>query len=318
MAGKKKIDPVSEAALEAVNMERRKTDLAKQDQAEREQRLAECHQVIGRIQATKMFIKFGNVSELMWMKDIKNSGLYRELPGLETWERFCQSVGYTARHINEQLENLEVLGADFLETVSDLRVGYRDLRKLRQLTHEGALQIEEGILVIGGEEIPLDADHREDLQAALERVIDAKDQLLQEKDINLRTKERLIADKQKLVERQAKDLARYEGEAERKGLSADEEGFIKRCNADRVIIDGLFAQYDPDHNPLPEGASIRMKAALMETLGYFKRVTEAAFDTAGDLYGDPELDGNGWVPPHLRATSDFLAAARKPKNDRED
>ncbi|MBE0598316.1 MAG: hypothetical protein IH614_13695 [Desulfuromonadales bacterium] len=312
---KERIEDATAAAWEAEEMTRRQGEIARQEQEDKEHQIAQCHQAIGRIQAAKMFAKFGNVSELMWVNDVKETKIYKDVPGLETWERFCNSLGYTAKHIDDQLKNLNTFGAAFLETVSDLRVGHRELRKLRQLTHDGAIEIDAETIQIGDERILL-AD-KEELQDALERLIEAKDALLQEKEINLRTKERLIQDKQKLVERQARDLARYEGEAEKKGLSADEEAFIKQCTTARVTIDGLFSRFDPDCNPLPENATARMKAALMETLGYFKRVADATYDTAGDLYGDPELDGNGWVQPNLRAASELLAQERQKKTGQE-
>ncbi len=297
--GKAEVEIVDE--IYKTGRERAEAELAeiKSVQADREKRIAQAHQFIGRIQAAKMFTKFGNVSELMWIKDVKESELYRYLPGVETWEKFCNTLGYTSRHINEQLNNLQAFGADFMETVSDLRVGYRDLRKLRQLTHDGTICIADNLVKIGDESIPLDPDHRDDLQAALEQVVDAKNQVISEKDLTIKTKDRLLADKQKLIERQEKDLARYEVEAEKKGLTAEENKVIQECRNACTIIDGFLSKFDPERNPLPNNPTPRMKAALMETLGYFKRVVIASFDTAADLYGDPELDDD-WIPPHLR------------------
>jgi len=308
------VETASEAAMEVVQAEQSRETLAQQEQVKRERLIAEYHQAVGQIKTANMFAEFASISSLVWIQQMRETKAYRELG---TWESFCESIGFTRQHVEDQLKNLAFLGEKFLQTVCGLGVGYRELRKLRQLTHEGTVCVEDNAVTIGDECIPLDAEHREDLQAALERVIDAKDALLQEKDINLRTKERLIQDKQKLIERQAKDLARYEGEAEKKGLSADEEAFIKQCTTARVTIDGFFAKFDPDCNPLPENATPRMKAALMETLGYFKRVIDATYDTAGDLYGDAELDGNGWVQPNLRAAGEFLASARQKKTGQE-
>ena len=302
-------DHATEAAQEMVNMERRLDELGRQEQAEREQRIAECHEVIGRIQGVQMLVKFGDVTNLVWLKEVKDKKIYKDLPNVGTWENFCKYIGLDRHTVDQNLLNLAVFGEDFLETVTKMKVGYRDLRKLRQLTHEGCVQIEDNLVLIGGESIPLDADHREDLQAALERVIDTKEALLAEKDANLKTKERLLKSKQELIERQAKDLARYEGEAEAKGLGADEDAFIKKCDAARVTIDGFLSKFDPEINPLPIDATLRMKAALMETLGYFMRVIRATYDTAGDLYGDAEMDSDGWVQPNLRESE--LGAALK-------
>jgi hypothetical protein len=310
----KQLDPVSEAVMEVVEVERKQVEIARNEQSDKERRIAECHQFIGRIQAVDMVGKLATVSTLMWLKDVKGSKLYRDLPGIETWDKFCDSLGKSRRLIDEQLLNLEAFGVDFLETVSSLRVGYREMKKLRQLTHEGALQVEDGILVIGDEEIPLDADHREDLQAAMARLLDAKEQVIQEKAATIRTKERLLESKEQLIHRQEKALAVYENQAQAKGLTADEDAYIQKCTNARTTIDGFLMQFDPDRNPLPDDATPRMKAALMETLGYFRRAIVAAHDTAGDIYGDAEMDSPGWVQPNLRdvaeSLGDSLADAR--------
>jgi hypothetical protein len=298
---RRKTQDIDTATAEmVVAEERQREELVRTEQVDRERRIAECHQVIGRIQGAKMVADFGNVAGLVWLKEIRETKLYRDLPGVGTWEKFCETVGISRRKIEEDLLNLETFGAEFLGNVAGFRVGYRDLKKLRQLTHEGAVCIEDDMVTIGGETIPLDVDHRDDLQAALERVIDAKDQLLQEKDATVRTKDKLLQAKEDLLRRQEKELSRYEKEAEKAGLTPAEDAFLKQCGAARTTIDGFLLKFDPDRNPLPEDATPRMKAALMETLGYFRRAIVATYDTAGDLYGDAELDGSGWIPPNLR------------------
>lgn len=293
-------DEASEAATEVVEMERAREVNGVNEQAERERRIAQCHEMIGRIQGFNIVGKLTTVGTLVWLKEIKESKVYRDLPNIGTWENFCSYLGFSRQKIDEDLTNLQTFGEEFLTTVGSFSLGYRELRKLRQLTHEGALQVEDGVLVVGDEAIPLDVDHREDLQAAMERLLDAKDAVIREKDATLRANEKLIQAKQDLIRRQEKDLARYEGDAAAKGLTAEEDAFIQQCSNARTTIDGFLLKFDPDRNPLPDDATPRMKAALMETLGYFRRAIVAAHDTAGDLYGDAELDSPGWVQPNLR------------------
>ncbi len=312
MAGRKKMDPISEAAMEAVVMERQQGELRIQEQAMRERRIAEYYQAIGQVKTANMFAEFASVSALVWIQQMRESKAYKDIG---TWESFCESIGYSRQHIEDQLKSLTVLGEKFLQTVCGLGVGYRDLRRLRQLTHEGALNIEDGVLVIGDEEIPLDAEHRDDLQSAMERLLDAKEQVISEKAATLRAKDKLLKSKADLIERQEKALAVYEGQAEKKGLTADEEAFIQKCGNARLTIDGFLMQFDPDRDIFPTSPTPRMKAALMETLGYLRRAIVAAHDTAGDVYGDAEMDSPGWIQPNLREAGtelgDSLAAARE-------
>lgn len=301
MARKTSVDIDTATALAVVEEEQRAAEAPAKIQAEREHRIAECHRAIGRIQAAKMFANFGNISELMWVKDVKASKIYKDLPGVGTWEKFCNTLGYTAKTIDDRLENLHVLGLEFSEIISELKVSAKDIKKLRQLTHEGALQVEDGVIVIGDEEIPLDADHREDLQAAMERLLDAKAQIIAEKDATIRTKDRLLESKEQLIHRQEKDLARYEGEAAKAGLTPTEDAYIKKMENLRTSFDGYMLKVDPERSELakrePEPTP-RMVAAYLTTLDYMRKQLLAAYDTAQDMYGSAAMSPEeAWHQP---------------------
>lgn len=300
-AVKRELDPVSEAALEVVEREQGREVDAKAEQADRERRIAECHEVIGRIQGVQMLAKFGDVTNLVWLRDMKEAKIYRELPGIGTWENFCKYIGLDRHTVDQNLLNLAAFGEEFLVTATKMRVGFRDLRKLRQLTHDGSMVVEAEAVVIGGERIPFDSAHREDLQEAFEKLIEAKDQVIHEKDATLRVNKKLLDSKDDLIKRQEKDLGRYEREAKAKGLTPAEDAFCQKCDNARTTIDGFLNQFDPSINPLPEDATPRMQQTYMHTLAWFKRCILASYDTAAAVYGDTEMDSDGWVPPHLRA-----------------
>lgn len=300
---KKRLDDMSEAAMQVVEVDQRREDLALQERAEREQRIAECHEVIGRIQGFRLISNFADVGNLVWLRQVKDSKAYRDVPGVSTWDKFCERVGLSRSKVDEDLANLAAFGERFLADVGKFSLGYRDLRRLRQLTCDGTVAIEDHMVLIGDESIPLDPDHREDLHAAIEQLLDAKNALITEKDATLRAKDRVIEAKEDVIKRQEKEIARHEATAQQGGYSPGEEAFIKKMDAARITVDGFLMQFDPERHPLPEDASPRMCASLMETLGYFKRVIDAAYDTAADLYGDPEMD-DAWVPPHMRAPLD--------------
>jgi hypothetical protein len=123
--------------------------------------------MVGQIRAADAFGKFANVSSLVWLQQVKETKIYKDLPDLGTWENFCNYVGLSRQKVDLDLQNLATFGEEFLLTVSSLSVGYRDLRKLRQLSIEGAVVVGSDAVEIGGERIPLNADHKEDLQAAI-------------------------------------------------------------------------------------------------------------------------------------------------------
>ena len=257
-------------------------------------------QAMGVLQKIEYDIAHNQMLKYVVLYRVKQAKEYRS--GGLTWDQFCEAIGEPRRTADRILAEIQPIMSIISAKLADFTgMDFSKIRLLGKTVSANLAEItEEGSVIVGGESIPLSPDYAEDLQAALERVIETKDALLAEKDANLKTKERLLQDKQKLIERQARDLARYEGEAEAKGLGAEEDAFLKKCAAARISMDGFLSKFDPDLNPLPADATVRMKAALMETLGYFKRVIQATCDTAGDLYGDPEMESPGWIPPNLR------------------
>lgn len=302
MAGRKKLDPVSEAAMDMVKMERQRELQAKQEQEERERRIAECHEAIGRFQGFQLLAKFGDVTKLVWLKDVKDSKVYRDLPNVGTWENFCKYLGLDRHTVDQDMLNLAAFGEEFLVTATNLRVGYRDLRKLRQLTHDGAVVIDAEAVEIDGERIPLDADHRDDLQAALERVIETNAKIIADKDATIKAKDKVLKDKQVLIERQAKELSKLEDQAALAEMTPIEEAFLRKLNTHRATFDGVISFLSPDAAPLTEDATPRMRAAYLETLGFMRRMIEATHDTAVGCYSTSAADDDGWVPPFQRGT----------------
>ena len=310
MAGKRQVDPMSEAAMEVENLDRQREEQAKQAQAERDRRIAECHEAIGRVQGFQLLAKFGDVTNLVWLKDVKDSKVYRDLPGVETWDKFCEYLGIDRHTTDQNILNLSTFGEDFLVTATKMRVGYRDLRKLRQLTHNGAVVIDAEFMVIGEERIPLDADHKEDLQAAIETIIEQQAAMQAEVAAQKKAFDRVQKDTHDNVVKLQRELDKVTKQAEVKGLTSAEEEFVRDCEAAQVTIQGLLDRFDPSVNPLPEDATPRMRATMMHTLAWFKRCVLASFDTAGDLYGLPEMDG-GWMPPHLRESAPMGAGGEE-------
>ncbi len=301
IAGKERAEASQMAAESVVEMEMAAEQLKVDEQRQREKMIAQCHEMIGQIRAVKMMSKFGDVASLVWAQDVKNLKLYLDLPGLGTWEKFCDYIGISRRKMDEDLQNLSIFGEDFMATVAGLSVGYKDLRKLRQISHDGDIVIDAECVTIGEEQIPLSSEHTEDLQAAIENLLESKNREIEDQAATIRASQKVMADKEKVLNRQAKTIARLEGKAEVKGLSAEEETICQKLDNSRTIIDGFLMEFDPEKNPLPEKATVRMRAKLMHTLDYFKRVVDATYDTAADIYGDPEIDDD-WVPPHLRRT----------------
>lgn len=292
-------DQATEAAVEVVEMEQRREANAVNEQAERERRIAESYEIAGRIQAFTFVEKVLTVGTLVQLNRIKESRAYRDLPNIGTWDSYCEYLGFSRQKIDLDLQNLATFGEEFLLTVSSFSLGYRDLRKLRQLTHDGGVVIDAEAVVIDGERIPLDADHREDLQAALERVIDAKEQALQEKDATIKAKDKVLKDKQTLIERQAKELGKLEDEAAMAEMTPVEEAFTRKMENLRTSFDGYMLKVDPERCELATGdeRTARMAVAYLTTLDYMRKQLLVAYDVAQELYGSAIMSPeDAWTP----------------------
>lgn len=178
----------TEIEISTLQAEREADDLRSEQQREREGLIAQTHEMIGRIQGFKAISEFADVGRLVWLKQMKESKIYRDLPNVGTWDKFCNYIGLSRQKVDEDLTNLAAFGDKFLTTVGSFSLGYRELRKLRQLTSDGSIVIEAECIQIGEEKIPINEDHAEDLQVAIERVLEEKQKLDQrvtrlEKDV---------------------------------------------------------------------------------------------------------------------------------------
>lgn len=217
-------DPALHIEMETLRAEREERLNAAEAQAERERLIAQCHEVIGRVQAADVFAKMATVSSLVWLKEMKEAKIYRDLPEIGTWDNFCKYIGKDRRTVDEDLQNLAVLGESFLETCRQLSIGYREMRQLRQLKYDGdSFQMSDDgkTVVIEGEAISLGEDAAPEIEAALEKLLEKNKNLRErntrlEKDLKGAVKEEvagLTAEKKALVER-VKALEPFEPKAD--------------------------------------------------------------------------------------------------------
>ena len=83
MAMKRKIDALSEGALEAIHAKQNQQIAKDLEQEKRERSIAQCHELIGRTQVSSVIGKFGAVASLMSLKQLKESKTYRDIPKVE-------------------------------------------------------------------------------------------------------------------------------------------------------------------------------------------------------------------------------------------
>lgn len=157
------------------------------EQAEREKRIAESHEIAGRIQALTFMEKVLTVSTLMQLKGIKESKVYTDLPNIGTWDKYCEYLGFSRQKVDMDLKNLAEFGEQFLLTVGGFGLGYREMRQLRQLKYDGesfSMSEDGKTIVIEGETISLTDDSAPEIEAALEKLL-VRNKTLRERNTKL-------------------------------------------------------------------------------------------------------------------------------------
>jgi len=268
MAREKARDPVSEGALEAVKARRIQQQIEEAEQEKKGKLIAETYRMMGRIESARMFEKLGTVSSLVWLKQVKESRIYKDILGMGSWESFCNRLGISRAKADIDIQNLNSFGEEFLLTVSSFKVGYRDLRKLRMAVSEGEITIGSECLEVDGEKIPLDVDHKDALEAVIERVIIQKEEKVQEL-------KKLENNKDKIIKE------------ETKGLKVERDALIKENQ--RLKIFDPEAQGDKDITWCEDQMKEIYKACATFTVVCQKFVIDDRLK--GDMHNQAKVEG---------------------------
>lgn len=178
----------------------------------------QANQLLGRVQASAAMANMLGAFTLSQLKRVKEEKLYKRLKGqaiiikdesirLDTWEGFCQAIGNHRRTVDEQLQNLEVLGEQALACATELGMTTRELRNLR------TLDVQDQKVVIGQIEAAVgdkDAivDLITDMAAKHKKTEAALEKQLKAAQAQAKATERIVADKEaRITELQDKLIA---------------------------------------------------------------------------------------------------------------
>ena len=255
-------------------------------------------QAVGALTAITANLTYNEMLRAVTLQRIKQAKEYKK--GGMTWDEFCEAIGMPRRTVDLMLEDLRpVIDAFSASFAGFCGMPFSKIRLLGKSISANLAGFENGAICYDGETIPITPENADDIQALIERIDEEAKKLKEDSDADLKAKDRVLKAKEDVIKKQEKELAKLAKDARKHDLTPEEDAFCKRMLNSRVVIDGFLLDFDPDRNPLPETATPRMRAAYMETIGYLKRAIGATYDTAADIYGDPDMD-DSWVPPHLR------------------
>lgn len=165
------------------------------------QEMAEAYEIMGTLKAFNFVQKLLTVGSLKKLQEIKESKKYKgvtvvtddgNLLTVGNFADFCKACGLSDKKVYEDLQNLNAFGDEFMETSQRLGLGYREMRKLRQLPSDARAEI-------------IDADYSDatDKEELLEKIEDLTAKYAKEKE----TLQAQLKRKSEDYEAQAKVLA---------------------------------------------------------------------------------------------------------------
>lgn len=236
---------------------------------------------VGAIKATSFIKKLVTVTEIKLIAEIKETNVYKglkiidqdgELVTVTTWDQFCKSIGQSREHIDENIRNLSAFGQDFLETSQRMGVGYRDLRKLRQINEEDREFIVNGEALQAGDKDSL-IELIEDMSVKHKTAKTKLESKVKDLTAEAKAKDRVIADKQQTIDTKNTELnIKDEKLALRAHAPAYERAKDYAANMEVIKIDALsffgkisalYEQIEQDEE-LPELLRVNMGHLLLE------------------------------------------------------
>lgn len=191
-------------AMEVIKEQEQKEIQAK----EKEDLIAEAYKLTGRVEAFEFISKFTTVGTLTNLKKIKETGVYKEIPGIKTWENYCKSIGFSVNKIDEDLSNLNIFGENLLTTGRELGLGYRELRQLKKQVKAGELQIKDEAIIIDGETISL--EEKDILKDALTDLVAKNKEEISKLKAENKAKEKMVQTYAEAKEKKEQELKQAE------------------------------------------------------------------------------------------------------------
>lgn len=274
-----------EAANEIYNVAREQAD---QEIAELKENLGRVHSVgvmAGRVQAYKTMQLLSEFLTFKQIAQIIDSGDYKLIPGVTSIDSYFEKLGIKGSTGYNNLKIARTLEAEEVQLLE--RVGFtrRDLLGYASLPEEKRLEIKEGKV------INLESASREEIRDLIEQVVVETRQTREEADATIKAKDKVLKDKETLLNKQARELAKFEKEAEAKGLTPDEDAFLQQMENFRISFDGYMNRLDPvDAFCEYDEVTPRMRAALISALHYMRMEVLAGYDTAITTHGNPAMN----------------------------
>ena len=228
---------------------------------------------MGAIQKTIYDGYRSEMEKYILLYKVKKRKSYKE-QGM-TWEDFCNVIGESTRTVDRNLKELQPVINNFLDA-SQKMLGMELPRvKLlaRSLNEHSDITTGEGSLIVNGETIPFDEDHKADIEQLIDDLIYEKKEA--KKKQNQAAKEHKLALERKdtVIQKLRDNIKKYEVEIKETQCTPEELSCLKDLDTCKKTIEGITGRLMPG-NFLSNETTPKMKAAYMSILAYMKRLSD--------------------------------------------
>lgn len=108
------------------------------------------NQLLGQATMANAFEQFSRTVRTSKLAFVRENKLYKGLKGMKiangspfsgTWDEFCQLLGTSRDKVELDIANLRTFGEEALESMSNMGIGYRELRQYRRLDGDQQLAL---------------------------------------------------------------------------------------------------------------------------------------------------------------------------------
>lgn len=264
---------------------------------------AEASKTEGFFQKMALDMGFNKILTYAKLYEVHTNKTHQKL-GM-TWEQFCETyvTGVSRRTVERIMKDLRPIFDNFSGQLTGL-VGV-PFNKIRYLgrnfseKHDNLTGFEDGNIVIDGVKIPLSAENKDEIEAAIDGLKESHIRQKEDHEAKLKAKDRVLEEKERVIQKQEKDLAKIQRDAKARGFEPGEENFIQRIENLKTLLVGI--EMDMDWRTVPQDPTPLMRAAYIETIGHAARVFRAYYDEATAIFGDPEMDDDYQLPEKKEA-----------------
>jgi len=198
-------------------------------------------EMLGMVKMAEAFSAFASATALMKLQQVKEHGLYKKYGN---WESYCKRLGKSCNAVDEQLQNLDSLGADAFDKLKAIGATRQDFRRLRKMEGD-----EQKLLV---QEIEANVGDRDSLLELIEELGEKNKREKEALKDQLKNQEDALTAKIKRLENDAKADEKLQSEQTKK---------IKELH-------GKLAEFE-EEKPTPDA---QMQAQYETLQGIFKEL----------------------------------------------